>query len=78
MREKEYLKYLDKLENERLRMKINTDKGKIVDMVIHGHTHSPTRILSLGDIPLINVNVEAWGYTPVSIDTILELYKSVK
>lgn len=51
---------------------------EIVDMVIHGHTHSPTRILSLGDIPLINVNVEAWGYTPVSIDTILELYKSVK
>ena len=38
MREKEYLKYLDRSENERLRLKIKTDKGKVIDMVVQYET----------------------------------------
>ena len=38
MRKKEYFKYLDKFENERVRMKIKTDKGRIIDMVIQYET----------------------------------------
>ena len=34
MREKEYFKYLDKFENERMRLKIRTEKGTVVDMVV--------------------------------------------
>ncbi|MEK6617019.1 MAG: hypothetical protein AABZ32_13110 [Bacteroidota bacterium] len=34
MKEKEYFKYLDKNENERLRMRIRIEKGKVVDLVV--------------------------------------------
>jgi len=31
---KEFLKYLDKYGNERLRIRINTENGKVVDLVV--------------------------------------------
>ena len=38
MKLKEYFKYLDKFENERLRLKIKTDRGKVVDLVVQYET----------------------------------------
>ncbi len=35
---KEFLKYLDKNSNERIRMRITVDKGKVVDIVIQYET----------------------------------------
>ncbi len=37
-KEKEYFKYLDKFENERMRLKIKTDKGKVIDIVVQYET----------------------------------------
>lgn len=34
MRTKEYLKFIDKADNERLRIKIRLDKGKVFDIVV--------------------------------------------
>ena len=34
MGKKEFLKYLDKYGNERLRIRINTENGKVVDLVV--------------------------------------------
>jgi len=34
LREKEYFKYLDQFQNERLHLKIKTDKRKVIDMVV--------------------------------------------
>lgn len=38
MREKEYFRYLDNFENDRMRMKIRTDKGKVIDMLVQYET----------------------------------------
>ena len=38
MKEKQYFKYLDKVQNERIRMRIRTLKGKLADMVIQYET----------------------------------------
>lgn len=38
MKEKEYLKYLDKHDNERVRLRIKTEKGSVVDMVVQYET----------------------------------------
>lgn len=38
MKEKEYLKYVDKLDNERVRLRIKTEKGSVVDMVVQYET----------------------------------------
>ncbi len=38
MKEKEYFKYLDKFENERMRLKIKTHKGKVIDIVVQYET----------------------------------------
>lgn len=38
MKEKEYLKYLDKLDNERVRLRIKTEKGSVVDIVVQYET----------------------------------------
>lgn len=38
MKEKEYFKYLDKNEDERLRLIIRTEKGKIFDIVVQYET----------------------------------------
>ena len=38
MKQKEYLKYLDKEENERLRLKIKIEQGKVIDVVVQYET----------------------------------------
>ena len=38
MKEKEYCKYLDKNQNERLRLIIRTKKGKVIDIVVQYET----------------------------------------
>ena len=38
MREKEYFKYLDRFENERVRLKIKTEKGNVIDIVVQYET----------------------------------------
>jgi len=34
LKKKEYFKFIDKLDNERLRIRINIDKGSVLDIVV--------------------------------------------
>jgi len=38
LKEKEYLKYLDKFDNERVRIRIKTEKGGVLDIVVQYET----------------------------------------
>ena len=38
MRKKEFIKYLDKYSNERIRMRITIEDGKVVDIVVQYET----------------------------------------
>jgi calcineurin-like phosphoesterase family protein len=45
--------------------------GEDETWVLHGHTHSTTRLVQ--GRRLVHVGVDAWDYTPVAEDTIIEM-----
>lgn len=49
-----------------------------VDCVLCGHVHQYWKSTELNGIPIINVGVDVWDYTPISIDTILKYLKKLK
>jgi calcineurin-like phosphoesterase family protein len=66
----------DHVENERFSQWRLPDYGT---PILHGHTHR-TYTTSLSDLetPQIHVGVDAWGQTPVSMDTLHETIKEMK
>jgi len=48
------------------------------DMILCGHVHNLWKHTFIEDIPVINVGVDVWDYQPVSINSILKYYESVK
>jgi len=49
-----------------------------VDCVLCGHVHNHWKHAVMEGIPIINVGVDVWDYTPVSIDSILKFIKQLK
>jgi calcineurin-like phosphoesterase family protein len=48
-----------------------------IDLVLCGHVHKAWRHAIREGIPIINVGVDAWDYTPVSVNTILKEYHRI-
>lgn len=49
-----------------------------VDGVLCGHVHGEWKHAYIGDVPIINVGVDVWQFTPVSINSILKYYDKLK
>ena len=49
-----------------------------VDGVLCGHIHSNWKYKVMNGIPIINVGVDVWDFTPVSIESILKFLKHLK
>jgi calcineurin-like phosphoesterase family protein len=49
-----------------------------VDCVLCGHVHNHWKHAVLDSIPIINVGVDVWGFTPISIESILKFIKQLK
>lgn len=61
----------DSQNQDRYEMARPEDKGKAL---LHGHTHASQAFTrSSKGTPMLNVGVDAWGQTPVSLETLLGL-----
>ena len=47
------------------------------DAVLCGHIHNKWKYIFLQGVPVINVGVDVWNFTPVSIDSILKYYNEL-
>jgi len=48
------------------------------DFCICGHVHQVYKHKWVGDIPVINVSVDVWGFEPVSLLSIMKYLKKIK
>jgi len=48
-----------------------------IDLVLCGHVHKAWRHAMREGVPIINVGVDVWDYTPVSVNTILKEYHRI-
>ena len=51
---------------------------KECDFVICGHVHDTWKHKIIGDIPVINVGVDVWDFTPIDVTELLKYYCKVK
>jgi calcineurin-like phosphoesterase family protein len=48
-----------------------------VDLVLCGHVHNHWRHDSINGIPIINVGMDAWQFTPISVDSVLKYFREI-
>jgi calcineurin-like phosphoesterase family protein len=48
------------------------------DLILHGHVHERYKTKKVGKCVCINVGVDQWAFTPVALETVLELAKTVQ
>jgi calcineurin-like phosphoesterase family protein len=48
-----------------------------VDFVICGHVHNHWKVMFMDSKPIINVGIDQWDFKPVSVESILKLYKKL-
>ena len=75
-----YLEHINIIESNLI---ITSDSSVLVDKVndkyVYYRDHKGvTRFINNLSIPIFNVNLELWTYTPVNIDTILKLYSEYR
>ena len=51
---------------------------RFIDFVICGHVHTAWKHKIIDNIPIINVGVDMWNFTPISTESLLKYYRDVK
>lgn len=47
------------------------------DLVLCGHVHNNWKFTILDNIPIINVGVDVWNYTPINLETIIKARRDI-